>query len=69
MTTDEPIEQMIIRVAEMDRAQLVSRLQSFSEPRLDFDDAFLADLSVERLRHVLMAACLQARKKRASGEF
>ena len=53
------LESIATRIAAMDRPQLIESLRgvkcSFD---LDFTDEFLRSVSVERLRHILMAAAL-----------
>ncbi|MDP6154479.1 MAG: hypothetical protein QF785_13945 [Phycisphaeraceae bacterium] len=62
MTADEPIEQLITNVYEMDRDHCKAALSGFEQPSLDFTDDFLNQISLDRLRHILMAACLQSRR-------
>ena len=62
MTMDEPIDQLLTRVYELDRDHCKAALRRFHRPTLDFSDEFLNMQSLDRLRHILMAACLQARK-------
>lgn len=61
MRLDRPIEHVIREIGDLDRDACILRLRSFRQPRLDFSDDFLRDLTLERLRHILLAACLQAR--------
>jgi hypothetical protein len=55
-------EGLILAIAEMDRQHLVEMLRSmqcgFS---IDFSDEFLASMSLERLRHVTLAAAMHSR--------
>ena len=62
MCIDEPLEQLLQQVQSMDRDSCIARLKRFEHPRLDFSDAFLAALSTDRVRHLLMAACIQAQR-------
>jgi hypothetical protein len=62
MAADQSLEDLIKSVQELDRAACKERLRQMERPRLDFPDDFLDALSEERLRHLLLAACLQARK-------
>ena len=62
MQMDGPVEQLITEIHGLDRDGVVSALMSFRKPRLDFTEDFLRGLNEEQLRHILMAACLQARK-------
>ncbi len=63
MSVDVPIEQLIDQIADMDRDDCIVHLRLFEEPALDFTNSYLASQSDEQLRHILLAACLQARKK------
>ena len=60
MLAGEQVEELICLVAAMDRDSVVSRMKAFegSFP-LDFTEAFLAETSLDRLRHVFVALCLQ----------
>ncbi len=62
MRLDEPIDQIIQHIHGLDRDGCLTELASIRRPRLDFTEDFLHQLSLEQLRHVLMAACLQARR-------
>lgn len=62
MRLNQPVEQIIQEIHSLDRRGCLSELRTFERPRLDFTDEFLNHLSLEQLRHILMAACLQARK-------
>ncbi len=59
---DDSLEEMIREVATLDRADCIAALREFTCPPLDFTDDFLNRQDVDRLRHILLAACLQARK-------
>jgi len=55
--------QLIRRIAEMDRSSLIEALRGLEcDFQLDFDEQFLASVSIERLRHILLAACMHAHK-------
>jgi hypothetical protein len=62
MAADSSVEELIRSVQALDRDTCKQRLRAIDRPRLDFPDDFLDALSDERLRHLLLAACLQARK-------
>lgn len=50
------------RIAGMDRRQVIHELMHFKgRIRLDFTEKFLSGKSVDWLRHVLLAACLEAK--------
>jgi hypothetical protein len=60
MLAGEQVEELICLVASMDRDDVISRMKAFegSFP-IDFTDDFLAEVSLDRLRHVFVALCLQ----------
>ncbi|MEX0776745.1 MAG: hypothetical protein WD042_13665 [Phycisphaeraceae bacterium] len=62
MSIDQPIEDLIRQVSELDRSACIAHLRQVRSPRLDFDDAYLATRTVEQLRHLLLAALLRVRK-------
>jgi hypothetical protein len=63
MAAEPTIEDLIQTVAALDRDTCKARLRLIERPRLDFPDDFLDALSLERLRHLLLAAYLQARRR------
>ena len=70
MNPDMPINDLVRTIHCLDRDCCKAELLRFQNPRLDFTEPYLEKMSTERLRHVLMAACLQARKgreKRSAG--
>jgi len=62
MRLDRPIDQIIHDIHALDRAGCINTLRAFQQPQLDFTDAYLQEMSLDQLRHVLMAACIQARR-------
>ncbi|MCX5658999.1 MAG: hypothetical protein NTW19_04665 [Planctomycetota bacterium] len=62
MQLDRPIEALLCEIASLDRTECVEQLRSLPRPAMDFTDEYLAAMSLERLRHTLAAACIQARK-------
>lgn len=59
MLTDGPAD----RIRQMDRGELINVLRRAECGfRIDFTDEFLAALSMDRLRHIVLAAILQARR-------
>jgi predicted ribonuclease YlaK len=64
MTADASSDDVLRRVYAMSRQVCMAELRRIDRPRLDFTDEFLAAQSVDRLRHLLVAAHLQARKSR-----
>jgi len=64
MCHQHPLEQVLADIHHLDRMQCIHELKHFDEIPLDFDDAFLAASSLERLRHILMAAVLTVYNRR-----
>ncbi len=60
MLQPHQVEELICVVSTMDRAALVRQFQAYrgSFP-LDFTPEFLASVSLDRLRHIFVALCLQ----------
>jgi hypothetical protein len=55
-------EQLAASIATMERPDLVRALHAIDCPfELDFTEEYLSSLSVERLRHLVLAACLHRR--------
>jgi len=52
------------RVQRLDRTECIRRLESFEAIPLDFPHDMLEGMSVERLRHLLMAALITANRHR-----
>jgi hypothetical protein len=53
---------MATSIATLDRDEVKSRLKHFKGRfRLDFTDDYLDKLSVDRLRHILLAALITAK--------
>lgn len=62
MRVDQPIDQLIAAVQALDRKGCVRQLRQLDRPLLDFTDEFLEGQSLDQLRHLVFAACVQARK-------
>jgi hypothetical protein len=62
MTTGGSINELILQVGSFDRDGCIEHLRQMRKPRLDFTDEFLQGQSLDHLRHIVMAAFLQARK-------
>jgi hypothetical protein len=59
-------EKLARELAEMSRQELIRRLlQLHCDFDLDFTDAFLDSLSLERLRHIVLAAMLHQHSQQA----
>ena len=56
------VEVLVKRIAEMDRVGLVRFLRGLDvDFTIDFTDDFLDTVSLERLRHITLAAALRAK--------
>ena len=62
MDLDLSLEQLLKKVASLDREACKRELRGLREIPLDFTEEFLDAQSTDQLRHVLLAACLQVRK-------
>ena len=62
---DADVDDLLQQVAVMDQSTCIEKLRDVSNPPIDFTDTFLESMSLEKLRHVVGAALLQA--KRANG--
>jgi len=62
MTSKRYFEQTATSIAALDRNELKRRIRDFrSRFKLDFTEEYLNNLSVDRLRHILLAALINAR--------
>lgn len=62
MTVDRCLEQSATTVVSMGKSELKKRIRSFNGRfRLDFSDDYLNGVNADRLRHILMAAMINAR--------
>lgn len=62
MSPNKPIEQLAVEVNHFDRKRCIKELCHFDSFALDFTPEFFQKMSVEKLRHVLMAALITAHK-------
>ncbi len=61
MASKEYFEQAATSIAALGRKELEKRIKHFKGRfKLDFSDDYLNNLSVDRLRHVLLAALINA---------
>ena len=59
--SEEAADQLAKQLAQMDREGLVDTLRSMQcKFEMDFSDEFLDSVSIERLRHITLAASLHA---------
>jgi hypothetical protein len=57
------IEEMARDIATMDRQQLMGLLREMACPfKMDFSDEYLDSVTLERLRHITLAAALHCQK-------
>jgi len=62
MASREQFEQTATSIAALGRGELERRIRNFTGRfKLDFTDDYLNRLSVDRLRHILLAALINAR--------
>lgn len=62
MTVDRCLEQSATTVVSMGKSELKKRIRRFNGRfRLDFSDDYLNGVNADRLRHILMAAMINAR--------
>jgi len=60
---DPAVEQQILQVYDLDRAGCTEQLLHMEQLKLDFTTEYLSQISIEQLRHLLVAAYLQVTKK------
>jgi hypothetical protein len=62
MSSNQTLEQTATSIAVLSRNELTRRIKNFKGRfRLDFSDDYLNKLSVDRLRHILLAATINAK--------
>lgn len=62
MTSREYLEEATTSIATLGRDELKNRIKNFrGRFKLDFTDDYLNNLSVDRLRHILLAALINTR--------
>ena len=62
MVSKEVFEQTATSIAALSRNELKRRIKNFKGRfKLDFSDDYLNNLTVDRLRHVLLAALINAK--------
>jgi hypothetical protein len=60
MLASDQVEELICLVAAMDRRMLVEQIHEYHATfPLDFTADFLSTVSLDRLRHIFVALCLQ----------
>jgi len=66
MVLEQSIDRLITSIGELDREECIHELRSLHRPRIDFTDEYLDALSLDRLRHILAAAMIQAHRARGN---
>ena len=62
MYSHRNLERSATSIAALNRAQLKSRIKNFhGRFKLDFTDDYLDGISLDRLRHILLAALINAK--------
>jgi hypothetical protein len=62
MASREYFEQTATSIASLDRPELKKRIKNFKGRfRLDFSESYLDKINVDRLRHILLAALINAK--------
>ena len=62
MTARDNFEQAATSIASLNRGELKKRIKNFrGRFKLDFTEDYLNRLSIDRLRHVLLAALINAK--------
>jgi len=62
MASKQDFEQTATSIAALDRSELERRIRNFrGRFKLDFSEDYLHNLTVDRLRHVLLAALINAK--------
>lgn len=60
MLRNEQVDELVSVIAVMDRPALIDQFRSYpARFPIDLTDEFLRSASVERLRHIFLALCLQ----------
>lgn len=60
MSPNLPPEQLARMIPELNRDQCIAELQRFDRFPIDFTPQYLQQLSIDKLRHILLAAFLTA---------
>lgn len=65
MGHDPRLNEAALRIHTMDREQCIEELLHFRGIPLDFNAAYLSQMSSDRLRHVLLAAVITVHTRKA----
>jgi len=64
MASEKYFEQTTTSIASLGRDELKRRIKNFKGRfRLDFTEGYLDNMSVDRLRHILLAALINAKTR------
>ena len=64
MASEKYFEQTTTSIASLGKNELKRRIKNFKGRfRLDFTESYLSNLSVERLRHILLAALINGKHR------
>jgi hypothetical protein len=65
MASDRYFEQTATSISVLSKDELKKRIRNFKGRfKLDFSDDYLSNLSVDRLRHILLSALINANAER-----
>jgi hypothetical protein len=63
MTSEKQFEQAAVSIASLGRDELKRQIRNFEGRfKLDFTDNYLDNLDVDRLRHILLSALINAKR-------
>jgi hypothetical protein len=66
MAPKDPLERLTVNIASLGKDEVKAKIRAFNNGfRLDFSDAYLDGLSLDRLRHILLAAMMTTLRKNA----
>ena len=64
MSSAKYVERQVTSVAALGREELKRRIRNFpSRFKMDFTEEYLDKISIERLRHILLAALITAKRR------
>lgn len=66
MQIDMSLDELARQINRMSRIQCIYELTHFPQMRLDFDERFLMNQSLDRLHHLLFAACVTVKRRVAA---
>ncbi|GEM_PF-1950095 len=67
MDSERLYERLAIAIASLDRSQVEHKIKTFKGTfKFDFTDEYLSSLTVDRLKHILLAAISTKLKRRVT---